>query len=748
MRRTALLLVIGLFAASAEAARDVRVVLDLSKSMEKYDRGRLAVLSTMLLYDLTRPNPGRGDSFTVIPFDRDWSWPSASAPPPVSRQRRISGQIGRRQEFEKALKGLRYDARMTYFYPGLTAAVEDLAQKKARTDDVRAVVLITDGVPEAPTRDAELQRIRDEIVPRLEQEGIRLYVLAFGGEAAKHRDFFEQMVRSSSGGSLGAVLIDPNGNELLSYMLDLFARSFGFTPDSARNVAGTPALDLTRNDTPERAAVVVFATTPKSVPTLRLTHPSGRGVNAPDGLLGAAEGGGGYSLLWVLGPERGNYGFSSNGGKVAVLRPTRLAIRIAPAPPLTQTERTMAATPFRMRVQVHSPTGATGPAGDDVALSFREFGERTGNSGSDEDYSWREDHKPPAGPGNVTAGGREYEIVTEFRQHPKKPDSIYIGHVEVVTKRGEAEVGALRGQHAHRVEVHPLLGISPRPLGAYASAQALGRREQACTELTFELTAGKLPHPERPSYPVRAVLTVPDRTIVDHELHQAAFTLDGIPLEFAGSPGKQPAAWYTGRALAPDALLGKHELCVRMGRPTRGDPARALELKLQTTLLDDPYDDFGVIKPFNLKVLVAPPSLYEKWRSAFVAAMALLALLLCLWYLRDRPGFPADLGYAVGREDSPAALTSRPLERSAAARFFAWVAESPLFAPGEDRPLGRVRPADAELFQFRPARGVRLEATDREEVSATRGGLATISVHRTYRLHTPRGTYLFRLEYR
>ena len=51
-----------------------------------------------------------------------------------------------------------------------------------------------------------------------------------------------------------------------------------------------------------------------------------------------------------------------------------------------------------------------------------------------------------------------------------------------------------------------------------------------------------------------------------------------------------------------------------------------------------------------------------------------------------------------------------------------------------------MRPADEDLFQFRPARGVRLQPSDRDEAVPLRQGLATLAVHRTYPLRTDRGS--------
>jgi hypothetical protein len=735
----------ALLAEPARASRDIRVVLDLSKSMRTNDPGRLAILSTVLLHDLARPNPSLGDSFEVIPFDLNWRWTDPAAAPPASTQPRIAAQLGRRRDFVQALQALPYDAAMTYFYPGIAAALRDLEQRRAGPHDIRTIVLVTDGVPEAVTRDAELQHIQDELAPRLEQHGIRLYVLAFGAEADKNRDFFSRLLMSSNGASIGEFFVDPNGEQLLTYMLQLFSRSFGFSPDAAQPLPGTTTLDLENATTPERVAVAVLSKRSQQ-PRLRLTPPAGGSVNTPDGVQSATTSGGSYSLLWVLSPHPGDYGLDSDAipGTVAVLRPTRLTLEVLPQPPHKQVDRALAGTPFPLKILVRSPTGAQGDPGP-VDLSFRTFGERTA-TGS---YAWESDRNaPPAGIGTSTTLGRTYDIVAEFPEDPEKPTSVYAGYIEIEARRGEAVVGALTGSRAHRVEVHPPLDISPLPLSDYASPNALERRQQGCTQFQFHLNAGRLPHPDRPQYPIRAVLSVADPAVLQRELNQASFTFDGLPLEIEGSPGPQPGHWYKGRPLTADEVLREHELCVRIGKPTGGDPSRPLELKLVTTLHEDPYDEFGVIRPFNLKVLVAPPTLFERWQFLFVPAVLLLSVLAFLWYLRDRPEFPRDLGYALAREDSTAGLASRVFkERSPFARLFGWITESAIVAPGEDRPLGRIRPVDQELFQLRPARNVRVEAVNEQKAIPLRRGRATVAVRRTYRLRTDQTSYLFRMEY-
>jgi hypothetical protein len=120
----------------------------------------------------------------------------------------------------------------------------------------------------------------------------------------------------------------------------------------------------------------------------------------------------------------------------------------------------------------------------------------------------------------------------DFREDPKNPSKPYDGYLEVEARRGEAVVGSLTGLHAHQVEVHPLLAISPHPLGSYLSGRALERGQQACTQIAFRLDAGQLPHPDRPQYSIRAVLIASDPLVLDRELRQASLTLDSLPLDF------------------------------------------------------------------------------------------------------------------------------------------------------------------------------------------------------------------------
>ncbi len=760
MRFGLLLLLLPLLAAGpapADGNPHVRVVLDVSGSMKSNDPNRLTILSTLLLYDLARPNPTIGDSFEVLPFDQNWSWTQPGDPPPESTRPRIVAEYGQRQKFVRALNQQTYDSRMTYFLPGLRSAVEDLGKTPGGAYDVRVIVLVTDGVPEAPIRDREAELIASEIVPALQQHGIRLYVLAFSNEAYSNKPFFDAMVKDAAGNNLGEVFVDPDGRRLLANMLLIFARSFGYTPDAALDLPGVASLNLEGNTKPERVAVAVLSDRPARPPRLDLAAPPGGTVNNPGGIQSAREknpasnAGASYSLTWVLAPSDGGYGFDTDvlKGSVAVLRPTRLVLEILPVPPFKQTERTMARTPFRLGVRVKSPIGAVGDPGP-VDLSYRALGQREKDPETGvTDHAWTGDKGAPANAtGNVTPEGRLYEIVVEFRED--KTGKPYAGYLEVEARRGEAVVGSLRLQHAHRVEVHPLLSIVPFPLNALVSNQALERWQQACTRFTLDLDAGELPRADDPDYgySLRAVLEPGDPLVLERELNQAVFTLDGQSLEVEGKPSDPPGKWYKGRSLKAAELLAEHLICAKIGKPVHGDPATPIELPLVFTLNETPYDDFRVVEAFTARILIAPPSMLQRWGTLILLGLAALALLASLWYLRDRPELPGDLRYAVGRDSSAARMTPHRLgEGSLLKRLAGLTVERPVVVDSENRTLGWVRPVSDELYRLRPVKGGRVDDVERDTGVPVTGGTANLAVHRLYRITSNGDAYLFRVEY-
>ncbi|HEX4963437.1 MAG TPA: vWA domain-containing protein [Thermoanaerobaculia bacterium] len=743
MRRAVLgaLLMVSLTARAA-AETHVRVVLDTSMSMRTNDPARLATLSTLLLYDLAQTNSTLGDSFEVIPFHSTQKWASPSDPPPTGTGARIRADYRNRTALARSLGDLHYDAKWTYWYPGLREAVGELEATKGGTSDVRVLVLVTDGLPEDKTRDEEEKRIREELIPRLRAAGIRLYVLAFGPEASPHRAFFDGLVPSGAG--LGEVFVDADGSRLVETMIRIFSHSFGYTQAGPWTLpAGS--IDLAGGQTYPRVAVVLFWKQPQP-PALALRGPRGA-VNAPGGVLEGKEKGASYQMEWVLSPRAGAHPIASTapGATVAVLRPAELVLEIRSARPGGQVRQVMAGQEVKLQALVKPAAGGTGDPGE-VDLSYRVHGPRAAK-----DYAWSEDPKaPPAyDHGTPVPEGRFYSIFPQWRE-PAEGQPFYVGNLEVTARRGDRIVTALAGAQAHSVEVYPRLALAPVPalgdarLDGAAAVRALSRWERGCARFQLDLRAGRLP--ESPQG-LRAVL--PASTALTGGLAGASFTLDGLPLEIDGSkPGPYSSPWNRGRSLQRAELLGAHEVCIQVGKPTAGDPGKPFELPVAFTLLASPYDTFDVVESFQLKVLIAPPTWIERWGARASLLLAILGLLTAFWFLRGRPGLPQDLQVAVGRTGSQAGLAPQELaEPSLASRLLGMVGERPVISETGGVRLGALKPVRDGLYRFRPARGVRVETLEGKPPEDA-GGWALLSAHRLYRLRAGESDYLFEVEYR
>lgn len=768
-----MLLSLGVLVSSISAvlARNnshVRVVLDLSQSLSSHnhpewgwptDPGRLLILSTLLLHDLVAPNSSLGDSFKVIPFENDGSWKCPprhpNAPLPTNSSRRsVVSQYEQRVQFVNAIKSFQYNASCTYFYPGIRRAIKELKSEGGEYD-TRVIILVTDGVPEKHVFAEESNKI-EQLFPDMKENNIRLYVLAFGQQAVKNQDFFRPI------NQVGGFEIIPNNSQLLEKMIKIFQRSFGYTAEVPQ-LPTVPRLDLNGGINPDRAVVVVLSSLPNKPPTINLQKP----INNPTGIQGAGVKGSSYSLRWILGPSKNQYSFSTNiaHGAVVVLRPTRLQLEIRPfSLQKTQIFKTMAIADFPLKVLVKPPLGVKGDPGA-VNISFRTVGERKRqgkNLKCPKRYTWCaafDSVKP--GQGNLSKEGREYEMEDlQFRENPENPSKPYVGYLEVIARRGEAEVASLKDTKAHRVEVYPYLSIIPLP-SELSTDHALARQEKYCSrKFRLELDAGYLPHPNRPKYPVRAILE-PDANLVNKELNQARFTLAVSPLESARLPLKPDhlplefdskhkhnnplSEWNKGRLLTKDELLGEYELCVQIGKPKIGATSKTFEVPLKFTLLESPYDDFQVIKDFTLKMRVVPPMV---WPWILLSILALLALLALFWYSRNRPTLPPDLGYALGIEGS-SKLESMQFGQGSPVAWLGLVVEKPVTVKSEEQILAWVRPvANLEyLYQLRLAKGVMIEPLSASEPRFPIRGLKNIEVQCLYRLHTEQQNYLFRMEY-
>lgn len=729
-------------AAPASADTHVRVVLDTSQSMRRYDNPRLATLSTLLLYDLALTNSTLGDSFEVLPFHPTQRWNDESDPPPTGTGPRVRANLRDRAALARSLTGLRYDAQMTYFYPGLLESIGELEATPGGVFDVRVIVLVTDGLPEPDTREEEERLIREELAPRLAKASIRLYVLAFGPQAYPNQDFFDRLVQ---GDRLGKVFADPDGSRLLENMMQIFSRSFGYVQDPVRTLPAGP-LDLAAGTAPDRVAVVLFRRDPNP-PSLVLRTPQGGAVNMADGIREGRETRASYQMAWVLAPRPGGHPIDATapGATVAVLRPMPVTLEVLPTQAGSQVTRVMGRKGQKSPLEVLvRPASGPGDPGQ-VDLTYQPHGDWNG-----QEFAWDgEIDAPRAGADRLETRGRIYSISSEFKE-PDEGREYYIGRLEVIAKRGEKVQFSLQGPRAPKIYVYPWVSLSPEPPAGDAvpegasAMRALSRRERGCARFRLELE-GRLP--EQKEYSLRAVIGASAPT--KGGLAGASWSLDGLPLEIVGgAPAPYASEWTSGRPLTREKLLGEHEACVQVGKPLAGDPGKPYELPVELTLLKSPYDSPGVTKPFLLKVLIAPPTGFERWEARLWAGLSLLGLMAAFWFLRGRPDLPEDLRAAVGRSDSRALAAPRPLaEPSLAARFLGLVPERPVFSEIGGERLGVMRPVRDGLYRFRPARGVRVETPEGQPVE-TAGGWADLSVHRTYHLRHGESEHQIRVEYR
>ena len=708
------------------------MVLDLSKSLRKNDPGRLAVLATQLLYDLVDPNPRlpiRPDSFEVYPFDGDWpEWSDPAAPPPASTRAPIVAQAQTpeaRRAFAQTLAKLPYDGPWTYFYPGLRRALESLGSTPGRQEDIRAIVLVTDGLPEDRTRERERELLAG-LRRELAESGIRLYVLAFGDLASRNRDFFEDLVQEPDGRSLGRVFVDPDGRGLLPAMLEIFSVGFGYTAIPPRPASAIRGLDLDGGETPTKVAVVALAKGPQPPSLVLRPQP-----NAPGGVVQASQPGASYALQWVLGPRVGDYGFATDNpaATVALLRPVRPLLQIRPGriPPdreMRQAERVMAGARFSLRALIGSPAGTSGRQ-PDLDLSFRTLGPRTGPCS----FRWSGDKTPPARDSAMrTPEGTTHELWLQLEEDPQDPDRPYGAFVELEAKSGDRTVAALDCERAHELIVFPRIALVPEPREAPMAPTPLAPLDRGkCVD--FALTTDR---PDRLAalgpepYGVKAALTVsepgsPDPA--DTELYGARFYLDNRPLELAGHPLNPPSPWSQGLSLAAGELLGPHRLCLDLGRPRIAETREDLGLELRLKLVHPAYEDFETVAPFRVRMtILAPTAVPVDWRALAPLVGVLILLPLGLRWAEPPRALPPDLGYALWPADSaPAPRMARtpPLQPlpppGLLARLLGRSPPRPIPDPLSQEALAWIGPRGPGLMALAPGAGVRLYAEEGPE---------------------------------
>jgi hypothetical protein len=766
---------------AATRANHVRIVLDISKSMgfgnrPGNDPGRLAVLATMLLYDLVDPNPQRPehpDSLVVLPFKHNWPrWTDPSRPPPTGTGtpiRATAQDSEARDAFWRELRALVYQGEWTYFHPGLRAALDSIASASTDPDDRRIIVLVTDGLPETEVkgREAELlQELRTEMLG----SNVELYVLAFGPAASQERAFFDAIFPGDDHDPLGSLFVDPSGKDLVLNMALLFSRSFGFVPERLGVGPRSRALDLDGDITPPKVAVIALHRGSGAEPSQSIVP----WVTAPRGETKARERGAAYSVQMIEGVDpQAQYRLDTGieGADVAILRQVRPDLSLVPGyverdgarQGMSQGRRVVAETPFALRVLAQSPTGTDGDQAD-LNISFRRLGPRKDGCS----FEWKDDFQGSVQGSRSRFGqGVTYDIRMEFPKNPRAPGEIYQAFVEAKAEHNGTEVGELgcgKAREAHELEVWPKIAIRTLPPDGFLDPSTLRKEQSGCARFALEMDdPSRLDVLGTDRLRLRAYAVPQNPGMRQGVLANAQLKLDGETLGL-DPVGETP--WHAGREHSRDALLGPHDLCVTLGDPRIEAATEDLGLMLHLSLDHTPYNDFDVVQPFAARFRVLPTRLplpgSFAWDTLWPLLLPLVAALAALWLVAPRRPLPDDLGFLVRAEPDPAGhpgagprpLDSPPLENtlkrlpppSLASRLLGRSPPRPIPDPDSPQRLAWVVPLGPELYGLRPARGLAIrEGEDRPLAGAD--GIAPIEVHRDYTLVGKRGRWRLRLGY-
>lgn len=748
--------------AAAAEGQHIRVVLDTSQSMahtttapQGNDPARLAKLSALLLYDLAQPNLTKGDTFRVIPFKTHWPPPSPGGAEPTGVGQALepdkptsSGDTKRaRGVLASGLKKLAYDADYTYFAPGLDAAASELANVDCVANKC-LVVLLTDGLPEEPTRDRDARRLRDDILPRLRKVGAALYVLAFGPDIMDSKkgakDFLDKVLGTGTPTPMGQLFIDPRGDDLPQSMVRIFSEIFGYAYEGPKELSAPLGFVLADTDDNQNAAVVVFDLD-KTPPYWKLGAPPGSHHTAQQ--WEGDELDASYSMQWIQRPEiKATYRIEPGSGRkpsAMVLRPASLEIEIRPRPPATKL-LALGGRKFPIEILVRPSYGSGAPSG--ITIEYNETGEEVRDGGAWTKFNWTSAIKSPQSTGQSSPQGLVFPVDVNF-DAPVKDQASYKGHLEIRALRGPATVADRRREKALEIDVYPPVRIVPTPDHVQISPAALEKKQRGCARFRLSVDSRQpLPHPANPQYKIAAHI---GNLAPSGALDGATFTLDGEVLAVEGTPGATTNKWYLGDERTAANVFEPHdlEICVIAGKPSAD---AQIDLPIVFSLAEAPYDQVpDVFLPLQVKATFVAPSAAAKW-GVFAALLgAPLLLLLSIYYLRRKPGLPSDLRVAVG--PSGGDLTVQDLgDSSLGRRLLGLVPEKPVVSPDGSDILGWVRPVDVDLYVFRPAQGI-VDATDPAErpeplPPGERG--ARVRVHRRYQVSLDGRRYDFRLEYK
>ena len=789
-----------LWALPARAGAHIRIILDTSLSMERRSGGkpgndprRLAKLATLLFYDLADPNLTESasssgsaasprSSFKIYPFAKGTGWTrwSKGGSRPGLKVEAIDPSEGgssaadHRRYLQQELARLSYDGMLTYFYPGLEQAYEELKDTRGEDRDTRVVVIVTDGLPEDDTKAAELAYIRKNLLGKYRKKNIQLYVLAFGPMAYANSSFFDQLTRPPSGHPLGQNKVDPDGENLLQSMIEIFQWSFGYALVDSGTRPAKRRLNLSGSstETPSIALVIAYSRA-RAPPSIGLRSPTGhldrllpRHLPQHDrsrGFLGQRVGAkASYAIQKINHPSPQPYSVSgAHGARLAVLQPVNVSLEIKHLPSLkrglARVPSVMAGEPLDLVVDV-TPESGQGHLPSDINLHHEvQYYHTPGMTR----------HRMTGKPGTSTGGpapapgggGLRFKIRPTFELEPEGTP-YYSAFVDVWALRRTATVGEYRRGEKGEVHVYPRLSMVPDPLEkGTRPAGALDRNDRGCASFTFKVTGqggGKLPGGDGDEFPLVATLDS-SLDLGSGPLSGAQLTLDGAPLRQKGDtgPGTGKGSWLGGKPLAEAEIRAAHTVCVKIGKQQRGDPS--VRVPVRFVLNVPPYDQFDVAQPFTLIVSVAEPGLLQRMGAWIFFWLFLLGLAALLWFLRNRPDIPSDMCSGVSRRD-PRGMLTPPATRNLgeASPLQRWLGLTPSYAVEDETGsmlIGHVKPVDRGLYHFVPASDVQIYRADTLQRGGDRravpmeSGSVLLEVRRIYLAVTPPGEVYFQVSY-
>jgi hypothetical protein len=724
--------------------RHIRVIMDTSLSLRQNDPSGYVKLATALFYELAMGTSDNPDTFKLAFFHPSWSdWKATGkAPSPITPELVLTADHdpSTREAFVKRILSTPYDAKMTYFSPGFQWALSDLRASGTGTKDNRAIVLITDGVPDWKEADGDaLGALSVEI----KKEGIKVYVLAFSKEVNQNSGWFNKALQ------LGPLDVKerPDANNLLSDILEIFSRSFGFSYEPLGAAPGK--IDVVSNINPRRAAVVAVYPAAGAV-GFEIKPPQGPAVTqerreTSSPLSGKDVHPVSYAFKWLSPAWKGFYDFRATGpapSAVAILRSIDVVAEVTGVNG-EQINAVMADKPAEMQVLVRSTAGGSNDPGSNIRIGYylRYFDED--DRSNPNLFSERDD------PGTPTSEGRVFRIQPRFvasplyHGQPFKGDR-YPAFIELVVLQNGVPV-ELGGRRPHQVTVYPYVSISPypnnRPAEMAGGKDILSAGDEGCVTFQFQGNKNGL---TRDSYRMGIRTAEPFR--MDGPFRGARFRMDGQEL--------RDGRWQANINFDPRRLgMDSHQLCVSVGRPTSGTERTVpFHFGLQIAGTSDPYyEQLRAVDPdLSIQIHIAEPDFMQVWKPWLLLLLTMLLMSLFYLFLRNRRLLPPDL--AVSLADTEGYLTRAKLgEGSFGSRWLGLTETRPIISLTGDKELGSVRPVTEELFLFLPARGFGLVMEEADgvwrPVEARGDGAFSLQAGRRYRAGTGKDTRFFRLDY-